>query len=298
MRFPTLRKIERLTDRAGTNVRISGAVAVVLMVGLVRYLTGTEYALSVFFLFPIVFSAWYDGRRIGFGMAVFCTLVWLGADLLLTGHASNIYVPFINETFRLIVFMFAAALVAGFKKALEAQKKIARTDPLTGMWNRLAFFEMAGLEIRRAQRFAAPLSFIYLDIDNFKVVNDTCGHDAGDRLLQAVAKTILDNIRRIDIAVRFGGDEMGILLAETDISGGLSLAKKLQRKLNEEMHRWGWPVTFSMGVGTFRQAAIAVGDMVQIVDKLMYFAKKSGKNKIIHQVFAGQKIHESRENIS
>lgn len=298
MRLWTLKKIDRLTNNLGTGVRISWAVAMVLMVGVGRYTTGTEYALSVFFLFPIVFSAWYDGRRVGLWMAAFCTLVWLAADLLLLQQASNMHVPFINETFRLIVFMFAAALVAGFRNALEDQKKIARTDPLTGMWNRLAFFEMAELEIKRARRFDAPLSFIYLDIDNFKIVNDTSGHDAGDRLLQVVAKTILNNIRKIDIAVRFGGDEMGILLAETDIAGALSLAKKLQRKLTGEMHRWGWPVTFSMGVGTFRQVAIAADDMVQIVDKLMYFAKKSGKNKILHQVFAGQKIHESRENIS
>ena len=280
----------------GAGKRLFSAAAVILLVGLVRCMTGTEYALSVFFLFPIVFSAWYDGLRPGLGMAVFSTLIWLGADLIQVGRFSDIRVPFINETFRLIVFLFAAALVAEFKQALDAQKKIARTDSMTGLWNRLAFFEMAALEIKRARRFNTPLSFIYTDIDNFKSVNDTSGHDTGDRLLRVAAETILNNIRKIDIGVRFGGDEMGILLVETDAGGARSLAEKLKEKLTGEMRRQGWPVTFSMGVGTFQQAAVSVEDMVQIVDKLMYFAKRSGKNRIIHQIFTGEKNPEGREN--
>jgi len=167
---------------------------------------------------------------------------------------------------------------------------------MTGLWNRLAFFEMAALEIKRARRFNTPLSFIYTDIDNFKSVNDTSGHDTGDRLLRVAAETILNNIRKIDIGVRFGGDEMGILLVETDAGGARSLAEKLKEKLTGEMRRQGWPVTFSMGVGTFQQAAVSVEDMVQIVDKLMYFAKRSGKNRIIHQIFTGEKNPEGREN--
>jgi len=87
---------------------------------------------------------------------------------------------------------------------------------------------------------------------------------------------------------------MGILLVETDTDGAFFLAQKLQRILTAKMSRQGWPVTFSMGVGTFQQIIIPVGDMVQIVDKLMYYAKKSGKNKIIHQVFASGEDPEDR----
>ncbi len=267
-------------------VRTFSAIGMVLLVGMISYFTGTRYALSVFFMFPIVFCSWYNGRRAGIGLSIVSTLVWLGKDFLLIEQFSRIHVPIINETFRLIVFLFVSILVTKLRNALEIQKKIARTDSLTGMSNRLAFFETAALEIKRAQRFAYPLSFIYLDIDDFKTVNDTFGHDAGDRLLQMAAKIILKNIRKIDLAVRFGGEEIGILLVETDTEGALFLTKKLQQKLTTEMNRQGWPVTFSMGVGTFQQIFIPVGDMVQIVDKLMYYAKKSGKNKIVHQVFA------------
>ncbi len=294
MLFPAFKKANHFAERMGPGVRTFSAVGMVLLVGLISHFTGPGYALSVFFMFPIVFSSWYDGRRAGLGLSIFSTLVWLGTDFLRIEQFSYIYVPIINETFRLIIFIFVSVLVAEFRKSLEIQKKIARTDSLTGMSNRLAFFETAALEIKRAQRFAYPLSFIYLDIDNFKTVNDTCGHDAGDRLLKMVAKIILHNVRKIDLAVRFGGDEMGILLVETDTDGALFLAKKLQRKLSAEMTRQGWPVTFSMGVGTFQQIIIPVGDMIQIVDKLMYFAKKSGKNKIIHQVFASGENPEDR----
>jgi len=171
--------------------------------------------------------------------------------------------------------------------------KIARTDPLTGMSNRLAFFEAAELEISRARRFDYPLSVIYLDVDNFKFVNDTFGHESGDHLLQVVADTILKNIRKIDLATRFGGDEMGVLLARTDAGGARALSEKLKNALTAQMDIHGWPVTFSIGAGTFENVLICVGDMLHVADKLMYCAKKSGKNRVVHQVFVGNSDEKS-----
>ncbi len=260
----------------------------ILLVGLIRCITGTEYALSLFFLFPIAFSTWYAGLRAGVILSVFSTITWLAADLLLVGEFSDASIPFINETFRLIVFLFATVLVWEFKNALQAQQRLARMDPLTELSNRRAFFEVAEVEIYRAQRFCDPLSIIYMDIDNFKAVNDDLGHDAGDHLLQVVADTILKNIRSIDIAARFGGDELGILFSKTDANGAMTLAVKLNQKLKNKMRDYGWPVTFSMGVATFQNTVICVDDMLHVADKLMYSAKKNGKNRIMHQVFVGQ----------
>lgn len=270
--------------------RTIGATAVILAVGLVNAAAGKEYAVSVFFLFPIAAIAWYDGMRTGIILSGFSAAIWLAADLMHIERFSDAHIPFFNETFRLIVFIFAAVIVARLKKALEVQRDIARTDPLTGMRNRLAFFESAGRELQRARRFRKPLSFIYLDIDKFKAINDTHGHKTGDRLLQQVANTIRENIRAVDMAVRFGGDEMGILLVETDADGARFLAEKLQDKLMAEMNRHAWPVTFSMGLGTFRQTAVSVEDMIQLVDKIMYLAKKSGKNRIVQRIFAAGSI--------
>lgn len=277
----------RVEGRFSRVILLTAAGAFIFMVGLIRYLTGTEYALSLFFLFPIIFSTWYVSKNAGVVLSFLSTFTWLSADIYLIREFSDPWVPFVNETFRLIVFLLVTGLVWGFKTTLESQRSLARTDHLTGLPNRLAFFESAELELSRTRRFFLPLSIIYLDVDNFKAVNDSLGHDAGDKLLGKVAETILKNIRSIDIAARFGGDELGIMLPETDVDGARRLAEKLKLKLNEEMRANKWPVTFSMGVATFKNVSITIDDMLHIADKLMYFAKKKGKNRISQQLITG-----------
>lgn len=270
------------------------AAGFILLVGINRCITGTEYALSVFFMFPIVLITWYGGTLSGVAMALFSTVVWLSADLYLLDDFSTPVVPFINETFRLIVFLFVVLLMGSLKNALSAQKKIARTDTLTSMANRLAFFETADMEIRKARRFNDPVSIVYIDIDNFKLVNDSHGHAEGDRLLRTAAETIMQNIREVDIAARIGGDEIGLLLVKTDITGAVTLAEKLKDKLDKQMQQWGWPVTFSMGVATFPKIHASVDDMMNVADRLMYFAKKQGKNRIVQEIFIGRPEAEVR----
>lgn len=298
--FPNMEKqftyLDRMIRQLGRMTLLSVVVGFIVLLGLIRCITGAEYALSVFFMFPIFFATWYAGLASGICMSVLSTISWLSADLFLLGEFSDAYVPFINETFRLIVFLFVNVLVWKFKKTLEIQWKIARTDSLTGMPNRLAFFEAAELEISRARRFDYPLSVIYLDVDNFKFVNDTFGHESGDHLLQVVADTILKNIRKIDIATRFGGDEMGVLLAKTDAGGARALSEKLKSALTAQMDLHGWPVTFSIGVGTFENVLICPRDMIHVADKLMYCAKKNGKNRVAHQTFIGNPDEKTANN--
>lgn len=260
------------------------SVALILLVGVIRYNTGTEYALSLFFLFPIVFSTWYVGRGAGIIMSIFSSITWLIADLYLLSNLSDLHIPFINETFRLIVFLLVTYLVWGFKTALEAQKELARTDPLTGISNRRSFFEFAEIELKKAYRFKYNVSIIYMDIDDFKIVNDNLGHQMGDNLLKVVAETLSKNIRDIDFVARFGGDEFGIFLSRTDEKGARFLAEKLHKRLLDRMRHHNWPATFSIGVATFQNCNIRVYEMLHIADKLMYFAKRNGKNRIAHQV--------------
>jgi diguanylate cyclase (GGDEF)-like protein len=265
------------------------SVFLTLMIGWVRYKTGTEYALSLFYLLPIIISVWYVGRGWGIIMSMISVTTWLTADVLLLQTFSSPTVPFINETFRLIVFLFVVYLVWEFKRALVYNTALARTDPVTGIANRLAFFEFADMELKKAQRFNYPVSIIYLDIDDFKRVNDRFGHHIGDKLLQEVSDTLLKNIRSIDMAARFGGDEMGILLPETDVTGTRILAEKLQKTLLSRMRQYGWDTTFSIGAATFQDCVVRATEMVNVADKLMYFAKKNGKNKIIYQVIKKNK---------
>jgi diguanylate cyclase (GGDEF)-like protein len=268
-------------------------IAAAVLVGIARLSTGPEYALSLFYLFPIIITSWYVGKWAGLILCGICDASWLVADLYMIDQFSSSFVPFINETFRLIVFVVIGLLIAELKKALENQKNLARIDPLTRVANRRAFFEIADLELKRARRFCHPISVIYIDLDNFKSVNDRMGHDTGDQLLCEVAACIKENLRGTDILARFGGDEFCVMLAETSGSGAYRVASKMNKILLQLMARRGWPVTFSIGVATFETLPDAMEEIVQLADKLMYKAKKKKKDKIFQEIVSEPKFSES-----
>jgi diguanylate cyclase (GGDEF)-like protein len=142
------------------------------------------------------------------------------------------------------------------------------------------------MELGKARRYQTPISILYMDIDDFKHINDHFGHHIGDRLLRSVAKTIKNNIRAIDVIARFGGDEFGILLAETGSESAALVAGKLKEKLVELVQYNGWPVTFSTGVVTFEIIPNSVDEMIDVADAQMYMAKRHGKNRTRYKTIA------------
>jgi len=264
--------------------------SITLLVGVVRYLTGTEWALSLLYLFPILFVTWFIGRWAGIVISIISALSWLVADLLMIHSFSNPLIPFLNEIFRLIVFLIFTIVLSKFKKAFLNHKELARIDPLTGIANRRTFFELADREINRMQRYNRSFSVAYIDLDNFKPVNDSFGHDEGDILLSIVAKTITNNIRAIDVVARLGGDEFVILLSEIGDTSAYSVVRKLQKELLNIMKKNGWPVTFSIGLVTFNIPPNSVNEILKETDALMYAAKQGGKNMIMHNISNFSKI--------
>lgn len=255
-----------------------------IMIGVIRFLTGPELALSLFYLFPIALVTWNVGRRAGIIISVTSALSWLMADLMMLNFFSNSIIPFLNESFRLIVFLIITYIIFELKSALEKHKALARTDSLTLVANRRAFFELADMELNKARRYRHPFSVLYIDIDNFKEVNDSLGHNIGDRLLRSVAKTIRQNIRVIDIIARLGGDEFVILLSETGAEAAFLVARKLKNILLSIMQDNGWSVTFSMGAVTFEILPDSVDETIKAADSQMYSAKNKGKNRIQHKI--------------
>ena len=134
-----------------------------------------------------------------------------------------------------------------------------------------------------------PISVLYLDIDNFKHINDRYGHQVGDQLLRLVAKTIKDHIGSVDVTARFGGDEFGILLAETRPEAAALVAGKLKERLEKLAQQNRWPVTFSTGVVTFERIPASVDEMIDAADSQMYLAKQNGKNRTRYQTIVGDK---------
>ena len=262
------------------------SILLVILISIIRYATGPEFALSLFYIFPITLAAWHIGRWAGNLLSVMSAILWLVADLRFSNRFSSIAVPFINESFRLIVFLIIANMVFELKRSLDNQKKLARTDSLTDISNRRAFFEFAGMEINKARRYNRPISMLYLDIDNFKSVNDNWGHDAGDLILCEVAQLIKEHMRVIDIVARFGGDEFGILMSRTEARAAYSVAVKLKERLMSLAEKSLWPVTFSMGLVTYETVPESVDDILKTADALLLRAKVNGKDRIEHEIIS------------
>ncbi len=162
------------------------------------------------------------------------------------------------------------------------EEQLAEIDPLTGALNTRAFIERATREISRSRRHGRPLSLAYMDLDNFKAVNDTKGHAQGDEVLRKVVSTLKSRSRAQDLVARLGGDEFVILFAETDSKGASQAVENLQQTLTKAMEQEGWPVTFSIGLLTHQKPPTDLGEIITTADNLMYGAKKSGKNQVRH----------------
>jgi diguanylate cyclase (GGDEF)-like protein len=184
------------------------------------------------------------------------------------------------------VFVLTAVLRSDLITANQQERIIARTDALTGLTNMRSFHEQAEAEIYRATRYDHPLTLAYIDIDNFKTVNDTLGHEEGDNLLRVVAKRMLQDARKTDLVARIGGDEFVVLLPETDQAAAKIVINQIHRNLNEESSKHAWPVTFSIGVLTCTGTPPRVGEMIKAADNLMYAVKHRGKNAVNYSVNA------------
>ena len=166
------------------------------------------------------------------------------------------------------------------RKALEKEKELARLDTLTGLANRRAFYEALEKERARAHRYGRPLTVAYLDVDDFKRINDSQGHAIGDMVLVTMAQTLSENLRLNDVVARLGGDEFAILLPETDVTAAESVVRKVQDLLRAEMEAYGWHITFSIGVANFLDPPESLETMIRTADELMYTAKAAGKNSL------------------
>lgn len=162
-------------------------------------------------------------------------------------------------------------------------EELAMTDELTGLPNRRYFFGRGQEEISRSLRYNTPLSLIMLDIDKFKTINDTYGHEAGDKALKCIAKTLKEIPRVVDLPARLGGEEFGVLLPNTQLKNAVILAERLRKSI-EELHcqREDIPITLtaSLGVAAFQADMKNLDDLLRNADSAMYQAKNRGRNRV------------------
>lgn len=262
---------------------VAGGTLLVVALWCIDYATGPDFSFVVFYLFPVFLVTWFAGKDPGIVISLLSGLAWFIADVLTTSAETHPSIPYLNLFTKLGFFLIVNLMVSSLKMSLERERELARTDYVTQVANSRFFSEIAFQEIKRAGRYQHPFSVAYLDIDDFKSVNDRWGHSTGDKVLTVVAATIRENIRSTDSVARLGGDEFGLLLPETGFDAAEVVVQKVYQTLLSAMERNGWPVTFSIGVVTFRTPPESVDGMLKVADAFMYSVKHAGKNRIKHR---------------
>ncbi len=258
---------------------LAGALAIGA-IGFVDYRTGYEIASSLFYLPPIALLTWSIGRRTGIAASLLAAAVWMAADAG-AGHVySRLGILFWNTALRLGFFLATTLLLAALRDSLRQERQLSRLDPLTGATNGRRFLEILQAESERSGRYQRPFTLVYLDVDDFKQVNDRYGHNAGDALLRSVAAVVRSHLRATDTVARLGGDEFALLMPETGREAAQAAVAKLRSTLKERTQQEGPAVTFSMGALTCRGTACGPDTLLTLADELMYRVKREGKDNV------------------
>jgi diguanylate cyclase (GGDEF)-like protein len=273
--------VDLFSSRSSITV-ISVSLTLLALLGWIDYLTG-DYSLIVFYLIPVSLVAWFVNRPSGMFFCLLALATRFAANEAPTSFVfKSTSLHYWNEFIELLFLLIMSLLFSALRNHLDSEKTLASSDPLTGALNRRAFFDIAEHEINRSHRYQHATTLAYIDLDNFKAINDRLGHTVGDNLLITVTKTIAANIRSTDILSRFGGDEYVILLPETPADAAAVFLKKIHLQLNQAMAAHNWPVSFSIGAVTYPKAPPGVEEVINKADMLMYEVKRSGKNRLLH----------------
>lgn len=253
-----------------------------LIVGAVDWHHQGPLAFSVLYLVPIALVALYGGRYGAIALCAIAAKIWFWVELNPGGHQSWAVATW-NTAVHVLIFVMVIKLIMDLKQAYEHESHLARTDGLTGAVNWRFFQETLTAELNRRNRYLYAISLAYIDIDNFKQVNDQFGHRRGDQFLQAVAAEMMHSVRASDLVARVGGDEFACFMPHTNAHDAQRVIDRLYQRLLSKTDESALPVGFSIGVVTDEIEILSVEDLLKTADKLMYEAKAAGKNRVVYQ---------------
>ena len=250
-----------------------------------QVLLGFEITLIALYVVPAALAAWAGTPRMAYVLAA--VAVTFSTAFAALGGESIGWVLMSSALSDFVLFGIIVILLTTLKRRLSDEAAFVATDALTGLPNRGSFIRKLDAELARAARYGRAFTLAYVDLDNFKAVNDLEGHDAGDELLRRTAQVLRSCTRQTDVIGRLGGDEFAAVLPETTGGATGSVLENLRVQLIRSMAKGGWPVTFSIGAVTF-EAPIDTGrEALQVADAAMYSVKRSGKDGIQYVVWDG-----------
>lgn len=254
-----------------------GGVVAIAALGVLRTASDAEYAFASAAIIPVLAVTWISGRKAGMVLSLLAVIMWTSSDLLAERQFSGWWIPYINAISRFVTYAFIIHLVVIVRTVLEREREIASHDALTGLFNRRAFFDAGNGEVDRSRRYGHPLAVAFLDLDDFKRLNDRQGHQAGDRALVAVADCLVGSLRNTDRLARLGGDEFAVLLPEISYDAATDAGHKIAIAADTTLKEFP-PVSISIGIAWFERAEGDFPAMLDAADSLMYEIKQEGKH--------------------
>lgn len=267
-------------DSLGCTINTIIGVVCCIILAVIDLLTPAEYVFSFLYLLPIAFTTWFSGKKAGFIISLVCATLLSRIYLHLGPLAAAWNIASVFGIFTVVALAFYR-----IKQLLEIEKSLSRFDSLTGALNLRAFTEFVEYEIKLLQREFSPFSLAYIDVDNFKSVNDTHGHGVGDDLLKSVVMCIKQYLRGTDVIARVGGDEFVIFFPSTDQNKAKIAIKKIYESIAQLSEKNKCLITVSMGIVTSMSRACKFEELLSEADRLMYEVKKDGKNHAHYVVF-------------
>lgn len=272
-------RVERIAEPKPPPGLLAALAVLVLAIGYVHYRSGPEIGFALFYLVPVAAAGWWFGRAGALVIASLAACSWFAADYLI--HVDP-FISLINGLTRLIIFMTQGWLIAALRDDRRREAELARTDPTTHIPNSRAFLEA----LRNAPRQPGNACVMFIDLDNFKNVNDRYGHAAGDDVLETFAARLLETIRPDDVAARVGGDEFAILLRDVAAPAAESIARRIIAAT--DMVARDYPGTnLGASVGIAIGAAADAERLLRHADQAMYEAKARGKGLVSTAITTG-----------
>jgi diguanylate cyclase (GGDEF)-like protein len=240
-----------------------------------------------FFLIPVAGVGWLVSSRVYAGATALVAVVVSVALAELGPAPAQLGAAIVAGVARLALYIVVLGFLAAMRNMYLEHEREAHTDALTGACNARAFRALAQVEVERSQRYRHEVSLAYLDIDDFKAINDSLGHSEGDHVLAQVSHVLRSVVRSVDTVARLGGDEFAVLMPETRPREARVVVDRLKQDLARVHTAAGASVPCSIGLVTFDRPPASLEELIDAGDDLMYRAKRNGKDRVEQAERAG-----------
>lgn len=257
-----------------------GVVFGIAVVGALDAATGIDVRIGSLYFVPLALAGWRLGRQGAVLASLLAASAWLAAQYFGGAQHWSALIWGANLVTQTAAFVTIGMLVALLAERLDAEASLSRQDVLTGLPNRRALIEEAAVLLPLCRRHGTAVSLAFLDLDNFKQVNDRFGHDRGDDVLQAFAAVLASTPRSSDIAARLGGDEFVLLMPHTSRDEALALVQRIRSRFAADARVAQTGVTVSVGLLTEDPANLTLDELLSHADAALHDGKLGGKDRV------------------